>query len=138
MLNSSTIATSANPSPTDGRSVNGPLNPVVRGSVDSTNKSYDVMKMNDQTMISGEENEVHLQLWDTPGQEIYRSLVKIYFRNVQAVVLVVSLENAPDTERLTKQLANLDYWIEQLNESIECSDDQIAFILLGNKSDVAV
>ena len=96
------------------------------------------MKFNEQTMISGEENEIHLQLWDTPGQEIYRSLVKIYFRNVQAVVLVVSLENAPDTERLTKQLTNLDYWIEQLNESIECSDDQMAFILLGNKSDVAV
>ena len=81
------------------------------------------MKLNDQSIIFGEESEVNLQLWDTPGQEIYRSLVKIYFRNVQAVVLVVSLENAPDTERLTKQLASLDYWLEQLNESIECSDD---------------
>ena len=49
-----------------------------------------------------QQQEVHLQLWDTPGQEIYRSLVKIYFRNVQAVVLVVSLEGAPDTENLSK------------------------------------
>lgn len=47
-----------------------------------------------------EETEVHLQLWDTPGQELYRSLIKIYYRNVQGVILVVSLEDAPDTTRV--------------------------------------
>ena len=49
-----------------------------------------------------EETEVHLQLWDTPGQELYRSLIKIYYRNVQGVILVVSLEDAPDTTRVQK------------------------------------
>ena len=49
-----------------------------------------------------EETEVHLQLWDTPGRELYRSLIKIYYRNVQGVILVVSLEDAPDTTRVQK------------------------------------
>ena len=39
-------------------------------------------------------------MWDTPGQELYRSLIKIYYRNVQGVILVVSLEDAPDTARV--------------------------------------
>ena len=60
---------------------------------------------------------MHLQLWDTPGQELYRSLVKIYYRNVQGVVLVVSLEDAPDTRRIAHQLHNLEYWLDQLSQA---------------------
>lgn len=37
--------------------------------------------LHDVTYIQ-EDTDVHLQVWDTPGQEVYRSLVKIYYRNV--------------------------------------------------------
>ena len=58
----------------------------------------------DQGIEIQEEETVCLQLWDTPGQETYRSLVKIYYRKVQAIVLVISLEDAPKTDRVVKQL----------------------------------
>lgn len=67
---------------------------------------------------------------------MYRNLVKIYYRNVQGVVLVVSLEDAPDTARVRSQLESLDYWLEELNESSDCADDQMAFVLIANKADV--
>ena len=52
---------------------------------------------------------MNLQVWDTPGQEQFRSIVKMYYRNVQGVVLVVSLDD--NSYGIAKQLASLDYWL---------------------------
>ena len=93
----------------------------------------------DEQGILDIDQEVCLQIWDTPGQETFRSLVKIYYRKVQAVVLMVSLENSHDQERMKKQLSNLDYWMEELSMSIDPTQDGDggpAFILLGNKADL--
>ena len=49
---------------------------------------------------------------------------------------MVSLEDAPRTERLRTQLEGLDYWLEELSQSIDCSSDELSFVLLGNKADV--
>lgn len=75
-----------------------------------------------------------LNIWDTPGQELYRSVVKIYYRNVQAVVLVVSLEKAPNTDAIIQQLKGLEFWLLELRESN--FEEYIAFTLLGNKVDM--
>ena len=53
-----------------------------------------------------------LQLWDTPGQEQFRAVVKNYYRNVQGVVLVFSLEKAPQKEQISQQLKSMEYWLE--------------------------
>jgi len=39
-------------------------------------------------------------------------------------------------ERVQKQLASLEYWLEELSNANICSDEQMSFILIGNKSDV--
>ena len=107
-------------------------------STPTTLQNFSPMKQTaqfDDVAVLRTECDVNLQLWDTPGQEIYRSLVKIYYRNVQGVVLVVSLEEAPDTEKLKKQLASLEYWMKELSEASACTDEQMTFILIGNKSD---
>ena len=59
-----------------------------------------------------QELEVSLQLWDTPGQEQFRAVVKNYYRNVQGVVLVFSLEKAPQKEQISQQLKSMEYWLE--------------------------
>ena len=56
---------------------------------------------------------------------------------MQCVVLVVSLEEAPDTTRVLSQLESLEYWISQMSESNSCADEQIAFVLIGNKADLS-
>ena len=44
-----------------------------------------------QTKIN--ENEVRLQIWDTAGQERYQNMTKSYFKKVNGVILVFSLED---------------------------------------------
>ena len=58
---------------------------------------------------------MNLQVWDTPGQEQFRSLVKLYYRNVQGVVLVVSLDD--NSFGIAKQLASLDYWLDEMSQA---------------------
>ena len=48
-------------------------------------------------------------------------------------MLVVSL--AVDEAGMTKQLSNLDYWLEQISESSSFSEHQMSFIIVGNKVD---
>jgi len=67
---------------------------------------------------------------------MYRSLVSIYYRRVQGVVLVVSLEDCPSTWRVKDQLRGLDYWMKELNNSSEISE-KLSFIILGKKADLA-
>ena len=68
---------------------------------------------------------------------MYRSLVSIYYRNVQGVVLVISLEDSPSTWRVLEQLKGLDYWMKELSNSNEINE-KLSFIILGNKADLAV
>ena len=75
--------------------------------------------------------EINLQVWDTPGQEIYRSLVKLYYRNVQGVVLVVSLDDS--AHGITNQLASLDFWLEEMSQV--STDQKFTCILIANKAD---
>ena len=49
---------------------------------------------------------------------------------MQGVVLVVSLE---DRVKLAKQLASLDYWLDQISSS--SAEKQMSFILSANKAD---
>ena len=76
-----------------------------------------------------------MQLWDTPGQEQYRSLISIYYRNIRGVVCVISLAESPEEQTVAEQLKGLDYWIEELNNSSEINE-KLSFILLGNKADL--
>jgi Ras-related protein Rab-33B len=71
-------------------------------------------------------NLIQLQLWDTAGQERFRtSMVKHYYRNTHAVVLVYDVTNASSFDSLKK-------WVDECNKN--CLHD-IPRILVGNKCD---
>lgn len=65
-------------------------------------------------------------LWDTAGQESYRSLNKIFIKNTKVVIFVYSIENY-------KSFQELDYWINIAKE--ELGDNSI-YAIIGNKSDL--
>ncbi|KAJ3658532.1 hypothetical protein Zmor_010266 [Zophobas morio] len=74
--------------------------------------------------IDGE--EITLQLWDTAGQERFRtSMVKHYYRNTHAIVLVYDVTNAASFDSLKK-------WVDECNKN--CLHD-VPRILVGNKCD---
>ena len=72
-----------------------------------------------------------MQIWDTIGQETFKSMNKMYFRGVHGVVLVCDLCDS-------ESFLDLEVWMKDFadnNDRDELSD--IAFVLLGNKHDVA-
>ena len=67
-----------------------------------------------------------LEIWDTCGQEAYRSLIKSFFNNSSLAIIVYSIDNK-------KSFASIDEWIRQCKTL--CTPDT-KFFLIGNKNDV--
>lgn len=69
---------------------------------------------------------IKLELWDTAGQERYRSIVSLYYRNCNAVLLVVDITNE-------KSIENLFYWTNELRQNIQ----DTPLFLVFNKMDMS-
>ena len=65
-----------------------------------------------------------LKIFDTAGQEKYRSLTKSYYKQAQGIILVFDLTNEISFSKLNK-------WINEINENTE----NVVIILVGNKAD---
>ena len=66
-------------------------------------------------------------LWDTIGQEKYRSLTKIFYKNSKIVIFIYDITNK-------ESFKNLEYWIDSVNN--ELSNEKYIKAIIGNKSDL--
>ncbi|OHT11538.1 Ras-related protein RABH1c [Tritrichomonas foetus] len=71
--------------------------------------------------------ETVMNLWDTAGQEAYRSLIKIYFHGVKVAILIFDISNRQSFD-------DLDNWINDINES--CDREGCPILLVANKIDL--
>ena len=69
---------------------------------------------------------INLQIWDTCGQEVYRSLISSFYRNSSLAILVFSVDNE-------NSFNDLENW---LNEVKSQSNVDMNIILIGNKIDL--
>eukprot|EP01017_Pseudomicrothorax_dubius_P004528 TRINITY_DN1092_c0_g6_i3.p1 TRINITY_DN1092_c0_g6~~TRINITY_DN1092_c0_g6_i3.p1 ORF type:complete len:193 (-),score=36.34 TRINITY_DN1092_c0_g6_i3:35-613(-) len=69
---------------------------------------------------------VKLQIWDTAGQEQFRALSKLYYKEASALIFVFDVTNRAS-------LANLDNW---LREAVAHAPDNTTKIVIGNKCDL--
>ena len=67
-----------------------------------------------------------MQIWDTCGQEVYRSLITNFYRNSSLAILVYSIDNYESYE-------NLDLWLKEL-KTFSSPDAKV--FLIGNKCDL--
>jgi len=67
-----------------------------------------------------------IQIWDTAGQENYRSITRAYYKNSACAVVVYDISNRNSFE-------NVSSWIEDCRSQ---SPKTIYMILVGNKSDL--
>ena len=70
--------------------------------------------------------KVRIQIWDTAGQEKYKSITKNLFLKVMGALVLYDITNE---ESFTK----LKEWVELIKE--EC-DRHIKILIIGNKSDL--
>ncbi|XP_009945228.1 PREDICTED: ras-related protein Rab-13-like [Leptosomus discolor] len=68
-----------------------------------------------------------LRLWDSAGQERYRSITKQFFRKADGVVLMYDVTSECS-------FSDVQYWLSCIQEGAE---DGVAVLLLGNKTDCA-
>ena len=70
--------------------------------------------------------EIKLQVWDTAGQECFRSITRSYYRDSAGCVLVYDISRRDS-------FTHLKNWI---NDVKEMTNDTTNIILVGNKSDL--
>ena len=69
---------------------------------------------------------VKLYIWDTAGQEKYRSLASMYYKEVDAAIIVYDITSKESFE-------GVRYWIGELHES---GPSNVVIYIVGNKSDL--
>jgi small GTP-binding protein len=69
---------------------------------------------------------IELQLWDTAGQELFRSITRGYYRGAQVAYAVFDLTNH-------SSFSSVDHWITDVKE---VADLDVIIVLIGNKSDL--
>ena len=72
--------------------------------------------------------QVVLNLWDSAGQERFRTYIKAFFRGVAAIILIYDVTNRETFNKL-------DEWIKYLHDNLETPDD-VDIYLVGNKTDL--
>ena len=77
-------------------------------------------------MIKIENKIIKLQIWDTCGQETYRSLISNFYKTSSLAFILYSI-----TDR--KSFEDIEKWVKELRTN--CSPD-IKIILIGNKNDL--
>ena len=76
---------------------------------------------------SEEEILCTLQIFDTAGQEKFRSITPNYIKNADGIILVFDLTNYSSFE-------NIKYWIKQIHNNKKY--ENLPFIIVGNKYDL--
>jgi small GTP-binding protein len=78
--------------------------------------------------ISFEDNKsITFDIWDTAGQEKYRSMAKIFYKDAKAVILVYDITNKKSFEEMR------DFWYEQVKQN---GDSDVIIAIAGNKRDL--
>ena len=67
-----------------------------------------------------------IQIWDTAGQEIYKSITRAYYKNCACALIVYDISNKESFD-------NVKIWIEDCRN--QCPKT-VYMILVGNKSDL--
>ena len=76
--------------------------------------------------VKVEDQNIKLQIWDTCGQEVYRSLISSFYRSASLAIIVYSI----DSEESYK---NIEKWLNDIKSQ---SNPDCKIFLIGNKADL--
>jgi len=72
-------------------------------------------------------DDIKVQIWDTSGQERYRTITSAYYRGSNACIIVYDITNR-------KSFENVKYWIGELSNCLNIKNT--CLLLVGNKTDL--
>ena len=96
------------------------------------NQPFDSDQISTQTSsfvdkyITIDKKKYHIEIWDTAGQEKYRSLTKIFIKDSKIVIFVYDITTKASFEEI-------DYWVNTVKEIL---GETPFYALVGNKKDL--
>ena len=85
------------------------------------------IEFKDKIIYINNKRKIRLQIWDSSGQERFKSMSIQVIKNSDAVILVYAINDI-------NSFNSLDMWLSKLNDATDLSKKPI--IIVGNKSDV--
>ena len=92
--------------------------------IDLKNRTVEAYYSNKSIII--QKRNITLNIWDTAGEEKYRALAPLYYRNSDGAILIFDL-----TRKETFKLC--EKWIEELRNIIQ---NPFSLVIIGNKCDL--
>ena len=80
-----------------------------------------------KTMEFADNKNITFDIWDTAGQEKYRSLAKIFYKDAKAIVLVYDITSKDSFVQMK------EYWYEQIKQQ---GNKDVIIAVAANKSDL--
>jgi len=77
-------------------------------------------------MVTVDSKQIKLQIWDTAGQESFRSITRSYYRGAAGALLVYDITRRETFSHLTR-------WLEEARQN---ANPSMVIMLIGNKSDL--
>ena len=77
--------------------------------------------------IKYNDKKIELEIWDTAGEEKYRSLAKNCYKGADGIILIYDISQK-------KTFHNIKIWYNDIKEHINIS--KVAIIIVGNKTDL--
>jgi Ras-related protein Rab-1A len=97
--------------------------------IDAKTLNLDDIEVNINNKL--EKKSFHISLYDTAGQERYRSITKSYMNKADGIILMYDI-----TER--ESFDHIESWLESISEILsDWKSEKYFIVLLGNKTDLA-
>jgi len=74
-----------------------------------------------------EKKIIKIQIWDTAGQECFRSITRSYYRGAAVAILIYDITNS-------KSFKDISNWLKEL---LLNSENKMTIAIVGNKSDLS-
>ncbi|KAF2085790.1 ras-domain-containing protein [Saccharata proteae CBS 121410] len=114
---------SVGPPASHALSINDPSNQNKSSTSNGTTKS----STNTKPSAEPQQKHMKLSIWDTAGQETYKSITRSYFRGASGALLVFDITRRQTFDSVTA-------WLHDLRQIAE---EGIVIVLVGNKADLA-
>ena len=79
--------------------------------------------------VSHKDKKIQLQIWDTAGEERFRSIAKSCYKGADGILLMYDVSNISSFKHIKN-------WINDIENNITIPKDKLALIIVGNKSDL--
>ena len=104
------------------------INQFIKGEYDDKTTSTISFQFCQKTFEFPGNKNIALDIWDTAGQEKYRSLNSMFYKNVKAAVLVYDITDKKSFEDIK------NFWYDQIKQN--CDNDKLILAIAGNKCDL--